>query len=318
MADVYEAEDTRTGEVVALKVLGEHVNATSEAVARFVREGRALQNLRHANIVRVIDQGVSDDGTAWLALERLQGVSLDALIRDEGQLRPTRALRFVHDIAKALSSVHARGMIHRDIKPENIFIVFPDTPHEHAKLIDFGIARMTSAELGENSIVYTRMNTMIGTAAFAAPEQMLAATDVSPASDVFCLGVTAYEMLTGALPFAGDNLKDQLKAKLAGRVLPIAPRMRSPSELDSGFAAILASCLAVDPESRPTDGLALLRQLAPCVERATGRAPSMMPPPPTPRAATVSRSSVWGLLFVAIALLTGAAGYVLWRRASAH
>ncbi len=279
MADVYEAVDTRTGEVVALKVLQEHVNAMSEAVARFVREGRALQKLRHANIVRVLEQGVTDEGDSWIALERLQGASLDALIRDEGQLPPARALRFVQDIAKALSLVHSRGLIHRDIKPENVFIVLPDTPHEHAKLIDFGIARVSSAELGENSVVYTRADAMLGTAAFAAPEQMLGSKDLTPAADVFSLGVTAYEMLTGALPFVGDSIRDQLKSKAAGRIVPIASRMKDPGSLDPRFAALITSCLAVDPKERPQDGLALLSQIAACLQELGPTALASMRPP---------------------------------------
>ena len=276
MADVYEAEDTRTGALVALKVLQGHVSATSEAVARFVREGRALQNLQHANIVRVLEHGVTDDGDAWIALERLRGASLDALIRDERQLHPVRALYLTHDIAKALATVHARGLIHRDIKPENVFVVLPDSPQEHAKLIDFGIARVSAAELGENSVVYTRINTMIGTAAFAAPEQMLG-NNVTPRSDIFAVGVTAYEMLTGVLPFEGETLKDQLKAKTAGRIVPLASRMRDAAALDPAFASVIISCLSVDPNGRAEDGLALMRQLATCIERAGAR-PSILAP----------------------------------------
>jgi serine/threonine-protein kinase len=302
MANVYEAEDVRSGELVALKVLQEHVNTTSEAVARFIREGRALQKLRHANIVRVLDQGVTEGGDAWIALERLQGVSLDALIRDEGRLSPPRAMRFVQDIAKALALVHSRGLIHRDIKPENVFVVLPDTPREHAKLIDFGIARVSMEELGENSVFYTRADAMLGTAAFAAPEQMLGRKDeVGPSADVFSLGVTAYEMLTGALPFAGDTIKDQLKSKVAGRVVPIASRLRDPASTHPSFAALVESCLAVNPAERPKDGLALLGKIAACIEG--GEAGTPRAPMPTPAASdrASGRLPVWVLLLIALA-----------------
>jgi serine/threonine-protein kinase len=308
MADVYEAEDVHTGEVVALKVLQEHVGATREAVARFVREGRALQNLRHANIVRVLEQGVTDQGDAWIALERLRGASLDALIRDEVRLHPVRALYLVQDVAKALATVHARGLIHRDIKPENVFVVLPDSPHEHAKLIDFGIARVSQAELGENSIVYTRMSSMIGTAAFAAPEQMLG-REVTPQADIFAVGVTAYEMLTGALPFEGETLQAQLKAKAVGRVVPLAARMRDPSAIDPAFAAVIMSCLSVDPGARPKDGLALVRELAACIERAGAR-PSLLdvaPRPASARAATGTGRSGARARLLAIAAVVLAA-----------
>lgn len=327
MAEVYEAEDSRSGEVVALKVLAEHVNTTSEGVARFIREGRALQNLRHANIVRVLDHGVTEEGDAWIALERLRGASLDALIRDEGQLHPVRALHIVHDIARALATVHARGLIHRDIKPENVFIVMPDSPQEHAKLIDFGIARVSASELGENSVVYTRVNSMMGTAAFAAPEQMLG-QEVSARSDIFSAGVTAYEMLTGALPFEGDTLKDQLRSKTAGRIVPLASRIRESGALDPAFEAIITSCLAVDPNARPADGLTLMRELAACIERAgprpsifqptvSGSRPRSMPPNAAgPAASNGGKSSRLNLVIglgITVAVLAAILGALLAR-----
>jgi serine/threonine-protein kinase len=260
MANVFEAVDIKSGERVALKILKAHCSGVSEVVARFIREGRALQRLNHPNIVRVIDSGMSDSGDAWIAMERLHGTTLDRVIRSESKLNPERALRLVGDVAKALATVHARGMVHRDIKPENIFVVHVGTPDETAKLIDFGVAHVNEEDLGENSIAYTRVGSILGSAAFMAPEQ-LDGQETTAASDIFALAVTLYECLTGQLPFDGDTMAEQQKARVRGAVVPI--RKRAPEVVASpALEAFIARCLSHEPARRPENGLVVLRELA--------------------------------------------------------
>jgi serine/threonine-protein kinase len=282
MANVLEAVDTRTGETVALKVLHANTAAHSEAVARFAREGRALQNFNHANIVKVFEHGVTDDGDAYIAMELLRGMTLAELVRREGRLPPARAVALVKDVAKALATVHARGLIHRDIKPENIFVTELDTPREHAKLIDFGVARVTEAELGEHSIAYTRVGVAIGSVAFMAPEQRNP-DEVEPATDVFALGVTLYEAVTGKLPYDGDTIAAQVTARAKGAIIPLAKRVPNAT-WPAGLEPLLRRMLAPDRAARPNGGLAALRELAALESTLSGggsvTGPSAFPPPP--------------------------------------
>lgn len=284
MANVLEAVDTRTGETVALKVLHANTAAHSEAVARFAREGRALQNFNHANIVKVFEHGVTDDGDAYIAMELLRGMTLAELVRREGRLPPSRAVALVKDVAKALATVHARGLIHRDIKPENIFVTELDTPREHAKLIDFGVARVTEAELGEHSIAYTRVGVAIGSVAFMAPEQRNP-DEVEPATDVFALGVTLYEAVTGKLPYDGDTIAAQVSARAKGAIIPLTKRVPNVA-WPAGLEPLLRRMLAPDRAARPNGGLAALRELSALESTLSGAGSgsvtgmSAYPPPP--------------------------------------
>jgi eukaryotic-like serine/threonine-protein kinase len=259
MADVFEAVDVRTGASAAVKVLRPELAELSEVVARFVREGRTLQKLENPNIVRVFEHGVTEAGDPWMAMERLRGGSLQALIKAEGRLDPERALRLAGHVANALVAVHAHGVVHRDIKPENIFIVDPDSPRELAKLIDFGVARVHPGEMGMHSVPYTRVGDMLGTAAFVAPEQATGG-EVGPQADVFSLAVTLYEMMTGKLPFEGDDIQRQLAARLEGRLVPIEKRL-GRRQVPPALADLLERALARTPERRPADGLAMLREI---------------------------------------------------------
>lgn len=257
MASIYEAVDTRSGARVALKVLGEALSEHSEIVSRFIREGRALENLTNPNIVRVFEHGITPHGEPWLAMERLAGGTLESLVRFEGTLEPSRAVRLARDVANALATVHAHGIIHRDVKPGNVFVVEPDSPRETAKLIDFGIARVSEQEMGMHSIPYTRVDRMLGTAAFVAPEQAIG-KEVDARADVFSLAVTLYEMLTGKLPYEGDSIQAQLKARLEGRLVPI---LRRAKDVPRPLADLLDRALSTDPARRPADGAAMLREL---------------------------------------------------------
>lgn len=272
MAVVFEAVDVRTGDLVALKVLHEGVSHNSEVVTRFVREGRALRNLDHPNIVRVFDQGVTKGGHVWIAMELLRGGTLEALVERTGRLAAGRALQLMTGVAKALATVHAKGIVHRDIKPANVFVVDEGLPTEHAKLIDFGIARVTKLEMTENSTSFTHVGSLLGSAPFMSPEQ-LAAGDVDARTDIFAFGVTLYEVLTGALPFAGESFVEQVRARRSSAITPVANHLQE--SVDPRLDHLIRRCLAAEPGERPLDGLALLRELL----AIQGSAPSLRSAP---------------------------------------
>ncbi len=246
MGCVYQATDRQTGVVVALKVMLGLKHAD-----RFAREAVALASLRDEAIVGYVDHGVTGDGTAWLAMEWLDGEDLaDHLARGPLPVADARAL--VMRVACALDVAHRAGIVHRDIKPSNVFL--PARSLARAKLVDFGIARMAS---GAQTL--TRPGSVLGTPSYMAPEQARGAADVGPAADVFALGGLLYECLVGVPAFRGEHAM----AVLAKILFEEAPRARAarpdvPLELD----ALIARMLAKSPAERPSDAGAVLAELA--------------------------------------------------------
>ena len=193
MAIVYRAIDQRTGHSVAVKVLKPEFNKDAEFVSRFQREAEAASKMTHHNIVNLLDVGM-DGENRYLIMEYVQGKTLKEVIREKGRLSPNVAAQITIRILSALQHAHQNGIIHRDIKPQNI-LVHADG---HIKVADFGIARMA------NSSTLTRSDSVMGSVHYFSPEQASGQpTDVT--SDIYSVGVTLYEMLTGRVPFDGDN-----------------------------------------------------------------------------------------------------------------
>ena len=194
---VYEAEDTQTGQEVALKLLTLSASLTpleAEAlVARFEREARTAARLSHPNIVHIHEVG-ADQGRHFLAMEYLKGQTLRARMRD-GALTPSDSFSILSQIAGALDAVHKAGIVHRDVKPTNMILL----PNGTAKLLDFGIA------CSSKETTITRRGMIIGSPSYMAPEQIKGEAGTK-ATDIWALGVLGYEMLTGQLPFTGQNV----------------------------------------------------------------------------------------------------------------
>jgi eukaryotic-like serine/threonine-protein kinase len=310
-ANVYEAVHMETGQRIALKILNSDWAGRAEIVSRFVREGRALQRLNHPNIVRVLDHGICESGAPWIAMERLKSVTLDALTQEHGRLDAARAVRLAIDVARALGAVHEAKIVHRDVKPENVLVVDPGTPSESAKLIDFGIAKVTSAEMGENSVAHTRIGSVLGSTAFASPEQ-LNGDGVDARTDVFALAVSLYETLSGQLPFDGQTVAEQIHARKVGATVPISRHgVTVPRSLEDLFA----SCLSKDREKRPRDGQAMAKALLAVTEdlpstkrRAPTEPPKKRAPPPNRRllVALAILAALAAALFAARVLDVGA------------
>ncbi|HEY4411572.1 MAG TPA: protein kinase [Gaiellaceae bacterium] len=195
MSTVYRGHDRMLERKVALKILHSHFLDDPEYVERFRREARAVAQLSHPHIVTVIDRG-SSDGSQFIVFEFVDGENLKQLIERTGPLPIERAIEIGIEIADALAFAHAHDLVHRDVKPQNVLVDATGS----AKVTDFGIARSLDVERG-----VTQTGTVLGTSNYLSPEQA-SGRQVTPASDIYSLGVVMYELLTGEVPFRGDNL----------------------------------------------------------------------------------------------------------------
>ncbi len=193
MATIYRAEDLRLKRVVAVKVLGEKLARDPEILSRFIREAQSAARLVHPNIVNIFDIGESD-GVNYIVMEYLESRNLKDIIQDNAPYGPDVALKIFLQVAEALKFAHENGIIHRDVKPQNVLV----TGNGTFKVTDFGIARaITSSTL-------TRTGTMMGSVQYFSPEQAQG-KPVDRTTDVYSLGIMLYEILSGRLPFEGEN-----------------------------------------------------------------------------------------------------------------
>jgi serine/threonine-protein kinase len=248
MGEVWLAQDTRLGRKVAIKILPEQFASDPERLARFEQEARAAAALNHPHIAAVYDVG-HENGIHFMVQEHLEGQTLRAAIA-EGRLPLAHALKLGLEIAEALKAAHAEGIVHRDLKPENVFV----TPDRHAKVLDFGLAKLTEIAIasqdGSASMSPTVLGTvagqMMGTAGYMAPEQ-IEGVAVDQRADLFAFGCVLYELGTGQRAFQGKNLVDTLH-----RVSNVEPDtlLTIDGALPSGLQRILDKALAKDPASR--------------------------------------------------------------------
>jgi len=257
MGIVFLAEQESLRRLVALKVVRPERGGSPEADARFRREGEALAKLRHPNVVSVFATG-EDRGVRWIAMELVPGRGLDDVLREStesGERVPVRkALAWAVDLARALAGAHAADLVHRDLKPSNVRI----TPEGRALLVDFGLARGTSSD------TLTRTGEFRGTPQYASPEQVSARRGgVDARTDVYLLGVTLYECLTGAVPFEGETTEQVFHGILAKD--PIALRRRNP-EIPRDVETVVLKAMEKEPERRYETADAFARDLAALLE----------------------------------------------------
>jgi predicted Ser/Thr protein kinase len=270
MSSVFRAHDRQLERLVAIKILHEHYAEDPEYLERFRREARAVAKLSHPNIVTVIDRG-DDDGRQYIVFEHVDGENLKELVLRSGRLSVRRALELALAVADGLAFAHDHGLVHRDVKPQNVLL----SNEGEVKVTDFGIARSLHMEHG-----VTQTGTVIGTGEYLAPEQA-SGKPISPATDVYSLGVVLWELLAGDVPFVGENF-----VAVALRHVnepPPSLRERRP-DVSPRLDAAVQRALAKDPARRFPSMTAFAKELRACLAEAEGEG---APPPETDLAMTV-------------------------------
>src|SRR3954470_6140610 len=257
---VFRAEHPQHG-VVAVKVLREKRRHDKTAVARFVREARYGERVRHPNVVQTLEVGEARPGMHFLAIEWAAGELLEKYVKVNAPLPPDEATTIVSQIAAAVQAAHAVGIVHRDLKPDNVMY---DPVARQVKLLDFGIATDTDMAPEER---LTRAGFFVGTLMYVAPEA-LSGELVSPAADQYSLATIAYLMLTGCLPFTAKTPREMFSQLLSQPPIPLnaaRPNLRFPAAVEQ----VIMRGLSKDPRQRYTDTVSFAKDLVDALSKAS-------------------------------------------------
>ena len=322
MGIVYDAR--RIGEEgrVALKVIHQHLAGDEQIRARFAREATILRRLEGDHLCPILDYGEVPDprgaaGLLFIALARVEGPALDALLRAEKALPIPRAVGIMLDVCVGLSEAHAQGIIHRDLKPGNVLLAAGDK----AVVVDFGMAKIITGG-GTGTTALTQNNMVFGTPEYMAPEQARG-DELDARCDVYAAGIILYELLTGSVPFRGATTLTVLTAHLTEA--PEPPRQRAPArDISPALEAVVMSAIAKDPGSRYATAGALAAALRAAIAApidvaavtpprgltpdANARAPAVLAPETRP-VAQPARGD--GRVWMVVSVLAAIAGIAL-------
>jgi eukaryotic-like serine/threonine-protein kinase len=237
MGSVWRAEHLALGSPLAIKLIDPSIAQSAEALSRFKREAQAAADLRSPHVVQIIDYGVDAD-IPFIAMELLEGESLGTRLERVGRLAPIQVASILSQAARALTRAHQAGIVHRDLKPDNIFLI-READDDVVKVLDFGIAKKLGA-LSTTSGIKTGTGAMLGTPYYMSPEQVLGQTSIDHRTDIWALGIIAYECLTGVRPFEKDTLGALLMC-ICNEPLPVASTIANvPNGFDSWFSRACA------------------------------------------------------------------------------
>jgi serine/threonine-protein kinase len=257
MGTVHRAKHHMLRRPTAVKVLRPEL-AGEETVARFEREVQQTALLQHPNTISIYDYGRTPDGLFYYAMELLDGEDLSEILERAGPMRPSRAIHVLRQVCGSLHEAHEKGLVHRDIKLGNIVLCQRAGLYDVAKVLDFGLVkdlRNTAAEL-------TKMGSICGTPETIAPE-LLAGEPATPRADLYAIGVVAYQLLTGKLPFDAATAAELVGAHLHVDPIPLRERNR---EVPADLAAVIEGCLAKQPDARPASAAELRTRLGACAD----------------------------------------------------
>ena len=250
---VYAADQKAMERPVAIKMLSSKAASEPETVARFQREAKLASSIVHPNVIATYDCG-QERGVHFLVMELVEGGTFAGLIEEHGKLSWHDTLAYGHQVAKALEHLHSTGIIHRDIKPANILITYEG----EAKLADLGLAKQLDSGDVSASTGLTMQGVAMGSPAYMPPEQIRSAKDSTASCDIYALGASMFQALTGKLPFDGKSATEVM-----GRVLrDPAPTVRSlMPEVPAGVAELIDRCLSKEPKGRPASAAAFIADI---------------------------------------------------------
>jgi serine/threonine-protein kinase len=254
---VYRGVQLATGRKVALKLLHPEMTKDENLVARFRREGMVLCNLRDAHTITTYDFDQTPDGTLYIAMELLEGKSLHQIFHEQAPLEWKRVFKILSEMCTSLAEAHEQGIVHRDLKPENVYLESRPGNPEFVKILDFGIAKvMRGDSIDPASPQLTATGQTLGTLEYMSPEQLMG-KPLDGRSDVYALGVVAYEMITGRLPFPdAKGPAGLITAQL--KQTPMPPSQANPkSQLPQPADRVILKCLEKDKNNRYPDVTAL-------------------------------------------------------------
>jgi serine/threonine-protein kinase len=238
MGVVYKAKQVSVDRIVAIKVLGAHISTDPSWVKRFHNEARAASRLDHPNTVRLIDFGQTKEGLLFIAMEFLHGTSLRTVIEKEGKISAQRTLKIISQMCGSLGEAHNAGIIHRDIKPDNVHLSEMRGAGDFVKVLDFSVAKLDSPDAQ-----VTRAGVVFGTPAYMSPEQGRG-VPLDRRSDIYAVGIVAYEMLNGKPPFDGRIPTEVVMMHLRDKPAPL------PSSVPPSVAALVMKSLEKEPSKR--------------------------------------------------------------------
>jgi len=265
MGTVYRASHAMLRRPTAIKLLAPERSGQID-LARFEREVQMTSQLASPHTVSVYDYGRTPDGIFYYAMEYLDGITLEELVRRDGPMPPARVVHVLAQVCRALEEAHGVGLIHRDIKPANILLCERGGTPDLAKVVDFGLVKnvMASGTAG-----VTLENVVVGTPHYMAPEAIASPERMDARGDLYAVGAVAYFLLTGKVVFEGDTAMDVFAHHL--RSIPVAPSARLGRPIPAGLESIVLSALAKDPDRRPESARALREALLACADVAAWR-----------------------------------------------